>query len=153
MLWNTSTPIPIRMRWRFSITAFTVYPGYAPVPVDPFDTNRQSGSVVERCVRLPRFSPRKFTARFPGSRGSSPSSRSRARNLFLYSSGPITNSIGTKLLKLALARTSVPSQPIQVDALAFSRDGTRLAGTVRDAVFLWSIGRKGMTKEKILRGQ
>jgi serine/threonine protein kinase/WD40 repeat protein len=49
-------------------------------------------------------------------------------------------------------RIMVPSQPIQVDALAFSRDGTRLAGTVRDAVFMWNIGRKGMTKEKPLRG-
>jgi serine/threonine-protein kinase len=52
----------------------------------------------------------------------------------------------------ARARMSVPSQPIQVDALAFNRDGTRLAASVRDAVFLWNIGRKGMAKEKLLRG-
>jgi serine/threonine protein kinase/WD40 repeat protein len=49
------------------------------------------------------------------------------------------------------ARIIVPSQPIQVDALAFNREGTRLAATVREAVFLWGISRKGMSKEKILR--
>ncbi len=49
-------------------------------------------------------------------------------------------------------RFQVPSQPIQIDALTFNRDGSRLAGTVRDGVFLWNIGRKGMVKEKVLRG-
>jgi serine/threonine-protein kinase len=52
----------------------------------------------------------------------------------------------------AKARTQVPSQPIQIDALAFNKDGTRLAGTVRDAVFMWNISRKGLVKEKLLRG-
>jgi serine/threonine-protein kinase len=50
-------------------------------------------------------------------------------------------------------RLQIPSQPIQVDALAFSRDGTKLAGTVHSGVFLWStVGKKGITKETILRG-
>jgi eukaryotic-like serine/threonine-protein kinase len=51
----------------------------------------------------------------------------------------------------AKARTPVPAQPIQVDALAFSRDGARLACTVHGAVFLWSIGKKGLTKETVLK--
>jgi serine/threonine-protein kinase len=50
------------------------------------------------------------------------------------------------------SRTMIPSQPIQVDALAFNRDGTRLAATVREAAFLWNISRKGLIKEKFLRG-
>src|SRR5438094_5353216 len=33
------------------------------VPDVPFETNRQSGSLTEWCVALPRFSPRKLTAR------------------------------------------------------------------------------------------
>jgi WD40 repeat protein len=50
------------------------------------------------------------------------------------------------------SRTQIPSQPIQVDALAFSRDGTKLAGSVHAGVFVWSIGKKGIQKESILRG-
>src|SRR5205807_9304009 len=33
------------------------------------------------------------------------------------------------------ARRRIPGEPIQIDALAFSRDGTKFAGTVLDAVF------------------
>src|SRR5262245_11432198 len=43
-----SGPNPSRMRCRFSMRALTVWPGKAPVPDVPFDTNRQSGSLSER---------------------------------------------------------------------------------------------------------
>src|SRR5207237_1050661 len=51
----------------------------------------------------------------------------------------------------AKARTRVPGEPVQVDALAFNREGTKLAGTAHSAVFVWSIGKKGLTRETILR--
>jgi len=45
--------------------------GVGAGPDVSFETNRQSGSLTERCVALPRFSPRKSTARLPGSGGPS----------------------------------------------------------------------------------
>ena len=50
------------------------------------------------------------------------------------------------------ARTMLPSQPIQVDALAFSPDGTKLAATVREALFVWKINAKGIAKYANFRG-
>ncbi|HON88626.1 MAG TPA: hypothetical protein PK746_04025, partial [Spirochaetales bacterium] len=38
-----------RKRSRFFIAIFTVYPRYTPVPLEPFNTNRQFGSVLVRC--------------------------------------------------------------------------------------------------------
>src|SRR5512145_2164251 len=75
----------------------------------PLETNRQSGSVTERWVALPRFSPRKSSARLPGSDRPPSAARSCARSRRLYSAGSRATSMGSKLLKLALARTSVPS--------------------------------------------
>ena len=82
------------------------------MPELPLETSRQSGSVTERWVLFPRFSPRKSTVGLPGSTGpcrSCFSSSSELRRRFLYSSGSMATSIGTKLLKLAFVRTRVPS--------------------------------------------
>jgi WD40 repeat protein len=49
------------------------------------------------------------------------------------------------------ARSRVPGEPVQVDALAFSRDGSKIAGTALSAVFIWSVGKRGLTRETILR--
>jgi WD40 repeat protein len=52
----------------------------------------------------------------------------------------------------AAARTRIPGEPVQVDALAFARDGQRFAGTAREAAFVWGLGKKGLARETILRG-
>ncbi|HEY1376410.1 MAG TPA: serine/threonine-protein kinase, partial [Gemmataceae bacterium] len=49
-------------------------------------------------------------------------------------------------------RERVPGEPVQVDALAFSRDGLKFAGSAREAVFVWALGKKGLARETILRG-
>jgi serine/threonine-protein kinase len=49
------------------------------------------------------------------------------------------------------ARARFPGEPVQVDALVFSHDGTRLAATALTAVFLWGLGKKGWNRETILR--
>jgi serine/threonine-protein kinase len=50
------------------------------------------------------------------------------------------------------ARGRVPGEPVQVDALAFSREGTKVAATAHGAIFLWGLGKKGLTREMIIRG-
>src|SRR5437588_5318926 len=50
------------------------------------------------------------------------------------------------------ARGRVPGEPVQVDALAFSRDGVKFAASAHGAVFVWAFGKKGLNRETILRG-
>ncbi len=48
-------------------------------------------------------------------------------------------------------RTLVPGEPRRVDALAFSRDGKRLAAGADDTVLVWSNSRKGLSRQSVLK--
>jgi WD40 repeat protein len=50
------------------------------------------------------------------------------------------------------SRARVRGEPVQVDVLVFSRDGTKFAATAHGAAFVWGLGKKGLTRESILRG-
>jgi WD40 repeat protein len=52
----------------------------------------------------------------------------------------------------ARGRARIPGEPVQVDALAFSKDGMRFAATAHGAAFVWALGKKGLSRESILRG-
>jgi eukaryotic-like serine/threonine-protein kinase len=49
------------------------------------------------------------------------------------------------------ARFRIPGEPVQVDSLAFNRDGSKFAASVLSALFIWGIGRKGIVRELVLR--
>jgi WD40 repeat protein len=49
-------------------------------------------------------------------------------------------------------RSLVPSEPNRVDALAFSRDGSKLAASADSAVLVWTSGSRGLSRSQVIRG-
>src|SRR5204863_159030 len=48
-------------------------------------------------------------------------------------------------------RSIVPSEPNGVDALAFSRDGSKLAASADSAVLVWTSGPRGLSRSQVIR--
>jgi serine/threonine protein kinase len=52
---------------------------------------------------------------------------------------------------LSRGRSIVPSEPNGVDALAFSRDGSKLAASADSAVLVWTAGPRGLSRSQVIR--